>query len=218
MSFRGNILCRVAKIATHRKAAPVLLRTLLLLKLILKLNLNRILIGILTLAISAGCMGYAYQEVRIQDNPEALVLPSECLFQPDFTGWSYFPSDRKQMEELLAAYLSESRPEAPVLEIRLEQTDITPAWRKLPNVVITVLTSSVVPLVEYFEYRLVFRIMDSGEVIIERQYTVMLHTLVSVLVIPFMPFMYPPSERQEALKEAGLDFLRTSLAHCRASP
>lgn len=174
-------------------------------------------------------MAIAYQEPRTAGISPISFDSGRCEFLPDFVGWSYFPEDQKRVEALIRPYDARiakpgSQPapgeseqgEAPVLEISLEQTDITPSWRKLPNVIVTVLSSGIFPLVEYFEYYLTFRIRKKGLVTMVHRYRIMSHTLVTALAIPLTPFLYPPDERQEALEEATLDFMAVALQPCNA--
>ncbi|MBR33529.1 MAG: hypothetical protein CMN77_19675 [Spirochaetaceae bacterium] len=141
------------------------------------------------------------------DRDGANTSRDRCTVHLDFVGWNYFPEDEKQVLLALQENGIRSNPESSfVLEITLEQTDITPLWRRLPNVIITVLTSSLFPLVEYFEYHVTFRLRSDARTEIFTRYRVMSHTILSGLVTPLTPFYYPPTARQDALAEAARDF------------
>ncbi|MCB1138170.1 MAG: hypothetical protein KDK23_05405 [Leptospiraceae bacterium] len=180
---------------------------------------------LLSLLFTSSCMAIAYQEPRTAALATTSIEASNCRFLPDFVGWSYFPQDKERIEALIqpfdvrsAASIQPGNDEPRLLEISLEQTDITPAWRKLPNVIVTVLSSGIFPLVEYFEYYLTFRIRNQGEVTLVHRYRIMSHTVVTALVIPLTPFLYPPDQRQEALEEATEDFIAVALRPCAGKP
>lgn len=130
-----------------------------------------------------------------------------CHFHINYVGWTYFPEDRELFARTLQENGIRSEPSSSLLlEITLEQTDITPLWRRLPNVVLTVFTSTLFPLVEYFEYELTFRLISADRAVLLRKYRLMSHTILSGLVTPLTPFYYPPTARREALAEAATDF------------
>ena len=104
-----------------------------------------------------------------------------------------------------------------VLEIILEHTDITPAWRKAPNALLTIFSVGIFPLVEYFEYHLTFRVREGGQITYLDQYRIMNHTVVSVLVAPLMPFYWPSTERMESIEKVRSMF-RNRFARFCAEP
>ncbi|MBI40158.1 MAG: hypothetical protein CMF59_11200 [Leptospiraceae bacterium] len=178
---------------------------------------------IFILPLASGCIGFAYQEprtvglsgeqavsqissVRVEGAADSR-MKDRCSLHLDFAGWDYFPEDQKELLRTLEKNGIRSNPESSlVLEITLEQTDITPLWRRLPNVIVTVLTSTLFPLVEYFEYHLTFRLIGPDGQLGMKQYRIMSHTILSGLVTPLTPFYYPPAARQEALAESATDF------------
>ncbi|MBU43687.1 MAG: hypothetical protein CMN76_10735 [Spirochaetaceae bacterium] len=140
----------------------------------------------------------------------------ECTLHMDYVGWSYFPTDKSILEESLLNNGIRNAPESPwILEVTFEQTDVTPDWRRIPNIVITVLSSSLFPLVEYFQYHIEFRLRTEEGVTLFRRYRVMNHTVVSGLLTPFTPFYYPPSQRQKAVARASVDFVGQLTSFCR---
>ena len=106
-----------------------------------------------------------------------------------FVGWHYFPTEREQLQASLAEAGILSRHGAAVMiEVLLEQSEITHPLQKLANAVLTLASLSAIPLYERYAYRLRFRVTDRRSQLHEIEYVTLNRVFTRLLALPLMPF------------------------------
>jgi hypothetical protein len=134
-------------------------------------------------------------------------VPRKQSVRLHFVGWSYFPEDRRQVEEALTQQGFIIDPDSdPLLEITLEQTYLTHPLQKVGNVVLFIASLTLIPLYERYDYSVRFALREGANRRLIREYGIRTRIYSSLVVAPLTYLWWPPTERAMAVEKAAMDF------------